>query len=75
VAGILIGLVPVAHLSQIKLSTVLREETRTGSGGTRSRAMGRGLVVAQVGLACVLLIGAGLSLASFRKLLAVDPYI
>ncbi len=73
VAGILIGLVPVAHLSQIKLSTVLREETRTGSGGTRYRAMRRGLVVAQVGLACVLLIGAGLLLASFRKLLAVDP--
>jgi predicted permease len=73
VAGILIGLVPVAHLSQIKLSTVLREETRTGTGGTRSRAMRRGLVVAQVGLACVLLIGAGLLLASFRKLLAVDP--
>src|SRR2546425_1287252 len=73
VAGILIGLVPVAHLSQIKLSTVLREETRTGSGGIRSRAMRRGLVVAQVGLACVLLIGAGLLLASFRKLQAVDP--
>src|SRR5262245_5907806 len=73
VAGILIGLVPVAHLSQIKLFTVLREETRTGTGGTRSRAMRRGLVVAQVGLACVLLIGAGLLLASFRKLLAVDP--
>src|SRR5262249_47564298 len=69
----LVGLVPVAHLSQIKLSTVLREETRTGTGGTRSRAMRRGLVVAQVGLACVLLIGAGLLLASFRKLLAVDP--
>src|SRR5215510_10446693 len=73
VAGILVGLVPVAHLSQIKLSTVLREETRTGTGGPRSRAMRRGLVVAQVGLACVLLIGAGLLLASFRKLLAVDP--
>jgi len=73
VAGVLIGLVPVAQLSQIKLSTVLREETRTGTGGTRSRAMRRALVVAQVGLACVLLIGAGLLLASFRKLLAVDP--
>jgi predicted permease len=73
VAGILIGLVPVAHVYRIKLSTVLREETRTGTGGTRSRAMRRVLVVAQVGLACVLLIGAGLLLASFRKLLAVDP--
>ena len=73
VAGILIGLVPVAHLYRVKLSTVLREETRTGTGGTRSRAMRRVLVVAQVGLACVLLIGAGLLLTSFRKLLAVDP--
>src|SRR5205807_1460975 len=34
-AGILIGLVPMAHLSRVKLSTVLREETRTGTGGTR----------------------------------------
>jgi predicted permease len=73
VAGILIGLVPVAHLSHLRLSTVLREETRTGTGGMRSRAVRRLLVVAQVCLACVLLIGAGLLLASFRKLLAVDP--
>jgi len=72
-AGILIGCVPVAHLSQIRLSTVLREETRTGSGGKRSRSVRRVLVVAQVGLACVLLIGGGLLLASFRQLLGVDP--
>ena len=35
--------------------------------------MRRALVVAQVALAFVLLIGAGLLLASFRQLLAVDP--
>jgi predicted permease len=73
VAGLLIGCVPIAHLWQIRLSTVLREETRTGSGGARSRSVRRVLVVAQVGLACVLLIGAGLLLASFKQLLAVDP--
>jgi predicted permease len=73
VAGVFIGLVPIAQLARIKLSTVLREETRTGTGGRGSRAIRRGLVVAQVGLACVLLIGAGLLLASFRNLLAVDP--
>jgi len=38
-AGILIGLVPVAYLSRIKLSTVLREETRTGNGGIRQAAV------------------------------------
>jgi predicted permease len=73
VAGILIGLVPMAQLSRIKLSTVLREETRSGTAGRGSRLIRRALVVAQVGLACVLLIGAGLLLASFRNLLGVDP--
>jgi predicted permease len=73
IAGILIGLVPMAHLSRIKLSTVLREETRTGTAGRGSRLIRRALVVAQIGLACVLLIGAGLLLASFRNLLGVDP--
>jgi len=73
VAGFLIGLVPLGHTYQIKLSSVLREESRTGTGGIRSRAIRRGLVVTQVALACVLLIGAGLLLESFRKLLAVEP--
>jgi predicted permease len=72
IAGILIGLVPMAHLSRIKLSTVLREETRTGTS-RGSRLVRRALVVAQVGLACVLLIGAGLLLTSFRNLLGVNP--
>ena len=39
----------------------------------RARYVRRGLVVAQVALAFVLLIGAGLLLASFRQLLGVDP--
>src|SRR5262249_56751720 len=53
VAGILIGLVPVAHLSQIKLFTVLREETRTGTGGAPSRAIRRGRCVGRIGLSRV----------------------
>jgi predicted permease len=73
IAGILIGLVPVVHLFNLNLSTVLREEGRTGTGGRKSRAIRRVLVVAQVAFAFVLLIGSGLLLASFRNLLAVDP--
>ena len=46
---------------------------RSGSTGRGARAIRRGLVVAQVGFAFVLLIGAGLLLASFRELLGVDP--
>jgi len=71
--GVLIAIVPIAHLSKINLSTALREESRSGTGGRASRAIRRALVVAQVAAACVLLIGAGVLLASFRQLLAVDP--
>jgi predicted permease len=73
VAGILIGLVPVAHLFHVNLNTVLREENRGGTGGNKARRIRSILVVAQVGFAFVLLIGSGLLLASFRNLLAVDP--
>jgi predicted permease len=73
IVGLLIGLVPVADLSAVKLATVLREEGRTGTSGRKSRAIRRVLVAAQVAFAFMLLIGAGLLLASFRQLLTVDP--
>ena len=72
IAGILIGLVPVAHLWNVNISSLLHEEGRTGTGGRKARAVRRFLVVSQVGFAFVLLIGSGLLLASFRNLLAVD---
>src|SRR5206468_1996493 len=52
---------------------VLREEGRSATTGRGSRMLRRALVVAQVAFAFVLLIGAGLLFASFRRLLAVDP--
>jgi predicted permease len=52
---------------------VLREEGRTGTGGKGSRRVRQGLVIAQIGFAFSLLMGAGLLLASFRQLLKVDP--
>ena len=71
--GIIIGLIPAAQVIRARVSEVLREESRTGTGGRRSRRVRQLLVVAQVGLAFVLLAGAGLILASFRQLLHVDP--
>ena len=56
-----------------RVNEVLREESRSGTGGRRARRVRQVLVVAQVGLAFVLLAGAGLVLASFRQLLHVDP--
>ena len=71
--GIVVGAVPALQLSDMNVSVVLREDGRTGTAGRGARYARRALVVAQVALAFVLLIGAGLLLASFRQLLAVDP--
>ena len=68
-----LGAIPAAALRRSDLTIVLREEGRTGTSGTGARNLRRGLVVAQVAFAYVLLIGAGLLFASFRRILAVDP--
>jgi predicted permease len=71
--GIVLGLIPVANTLPANLTSVLREEGRSGTAGRGARTLRRALVVAQVGFAFVLLIGAGLLFASFRQVLAVDP--
>ena len=73
VLGLVVGVVPALQLAGVNLNKVLREDGRTGTASRGARYMRRGLVVAQVALAFVLLIGAGLLLASFRQLLGVDP--
>src|SRR5207245_5853916 len=68
-----LGLVPVASVLPASLTTVLREEGRGGTSARGARALRRALVVAQVAFAFVLLVGAGLLFASFRRVLAIDP--
>jgi predicted permease len=72
VVGVLIGLVPVIRLRRTNLNTTLREEGRSGTSGRGASLVRRGLATAQVAIACVLLIGAGLLLASFRAVLKLD---
>jgi predicted permease len=71
--GVVLGLIPVASVLPANLTTVLREEGRSSTTGRGARALRRVLVVAQVAFAFVLLVGAGLLFASFRRVLAVDP--
>jgi predicted permease len=73
VIGVVMGLLPVATVLSANLTSVLREEGRASSGGRGARTLRRTLVVAEVAFTLVLLVGAGLLLASFRKVLAVDP--
>ena len=72
IVGLVIGLVPVARLSRLDINNALREEGRSGTAGRGTNLVRRGLAVAQVTVAFVLLIGAGLLLASFREVLKID---
>jgi predicted permease len=70
---ILIALVPVLGLRHLNLSQAFREEGRSGTAARGARAARRVLVTAQVAFAFMLLIGAGLLLASFQRVLAIQP--
>jgi predicted permease len=70
---VLIALIPIAGLRRMNLSQTFREEGRSGTAGHGARLVRRGLVAAQVAFALMLLVGAGLLLASFQRVLAVHP--
>jgi predicted permease len=70
--GILFGLVPALGISVGNLQDTLKS-TRSGlSLGRKHERIRAALVVAEVSLACTLLIGAGLLLRSFLRVLDVD---
>ncbi len=71
--GLVVALIPLASVWRLDLSSVFREEGRTGTAGRGVRLLRKGLVAAQVAFALILLAGAGLLLASFQQMLAVDP--
>jgi predicted permease len=71
--GLALGLAPLLTLRQGALRQAFREEGRSGTSGRGARAVRRVLVAIQVGFAFVLLIGAGLLLSSFERVLAIDP--
>jgi len=68
---LLCGLVPAWQVSRLDIQATPRDRTR-GASDTRAHQRWRGtLVVAQVALAVVLLVGAGLLLRTFSRLLNV----
>lgn len=73
VTGLLFGLVPALTASRTDLQQSLREGGRSSTGSSRQLRLRNFLVVGETGLACVLLIAAGLILHSFVNLLKSDP--
>jgi putative ABC transport system permease protein len=71
--GVVFGTLPALRLSRIDLNAALREEGRGSSRGHGRAQMSSLLVIGQIALSLLLLVGAGLLLHSFRKLLRVDP--
>jgi predicted permease len=71
--GILFGLAPALQASRTDPRQGLHEGTRTSTASGRLRSLRNALVVSEVGLACVLLIGAGLMFRSLLNLLHLDP--
>jgi predicted permease len=72
--ALLIGSLPILRLWRgNSLQSVIQSASRGASASSGIRAMSGILVIAQVALALVLLVGAGLLLRSFAKVMAIDP--
>ena len=73
VTGMIFGLAPALYATRTPIRASLNEESRGGSGSARQRKLHSSLVVVEIGLALVLLVGAGLLLRSFTRLTNVPP--
>jgi predicted permease len=70
--GVLFGIAPGLMLSRGNVQSNLKDAGRGLSEGRKHDRMRSTLVIAEVALACVLLVGSGLLLRSFLRVLDVD---
>ncbi len=70
-AGLIFGLFPAIQTAKVDVNDALKEASRSSHGGSRATRIRSALVMAEVALAAVLLIGAGLLIRSFGRLLSV----
>ena len=71
-AAVLFGLMPGLRMASGNLIETLKDSGHGASAGRKHETVRATLVIAEVGLACVLLVGAGLLLRSFLKVLDID---
>src|SRR4051812_2630464 len=71
-SSVLFGLAPAFQASNPQLVDALKEGGRTGGGGAKGQRIRNSLVIAEVALALVLLVGAGLMMRSFMFLQKTD---
>ena len=73
VTALVFGLAPAIQFSKPDLQQMLKEGGRTAADGSSRHRLRNVLVVSEIALALTLLIGAGLLVRSFVRLLQVDP--
>jgi putative ABC transport system permease protein len=73
ICGIVFGLVPALSIARVDPQTVLKESAARAGVGRSQRRVRSALVVAQVALACVLLVGSGLALRAFDRVASTSP--
>jgi len=73
VTGLVFGTVPALQFSKADPLDDLKQASRGSSHGRRRVGLRKSLVVSEVALTCLLLVGAGLLLRSFVRLLEIDP--
>jgi predicted permease len=71
--GIFVGLAPAFASAHMDVQGTLKDVGRGVTGSTVRRRVRAGLVVAQMAVAVLLTVGAGLFVRSFANLLEVDP--
>ncbi len=72
-SGLLFGIIPALQISRANVVESLKDSSRGSSEGRRGVSVRGTLVVCEMALACVLLIGSGLLIRSFLRLLEIDP--
>ncbi len=73
ITALLSSLASILHMSRIDLSGQIHSQTRSASTNIRGQRLRDSLVIAEMSLAMVLLVGAGLMLNSFIHYLKTDP--
>ena len=73
VSGVVFGMAPAWFARKLNVNDGLKESGRSGTQGRHHRHLRTAFVVAQFSLALVLLVGAGLLIRSFQRVLKVDP--